>query len=227
MQGDETAAAEELAEGETMAAKGLPDGETTTLGEGKTMAAEAVAWSLDETPTVRHGRPVSGVLVVLVVSTAGIVALLALLLAAVLRPTKAPQPPAVVTTTPSATAAPAPAPPAPPPATVTVAPPTVTVHTAPPPEPPAPAPPGRGRFIVCPSGRDGVASAVTSCAFADNVRRVYYNQGQPDSLVAYSPVTDESYLMQCFGPYRATFTDGDVQDVVKCVGGNDAEVVVW
>ena len=33
--------------------------------------------------------------------------------------------------------------------------------------------------------------------------------------------------MQCFGPYRATFTDGDVQDVVKCVGGNDAEVVVW
>jgi hypothetical protein len=216
MQGDETAAAEELAEGETTAA-GL---------EGETMAAQAaVAWSLDETPTVWHGRPVSAVLAVLVLSTAAIVALLVLLLTAVLRPTQAPspRPPVVVTVTPSPTAAPAPPPPAPAPTA------TVTVHAEPPPAPPAPAPaPNHGRFAVCPSGHDGVVSGTpTSCAFADNVRRAYYNQGQPDSLVAYSPVTDESYLMQCFGPYRATFTNGDAQDVVKCVGGNDAEVVVW
>jgi hypothetical protein len=30
-----------------------------------------------------------------------------------------------------------------------------------------------GVFIACPSGRDGVATSVTSCEFADNVRRAY------------------------------------------------------
>ena len=216
-------------DGETEVAEVPP--ETQAAVELPTLAAQGVAWSLDDAEEDHsrsrwRNRLVWAVLVTLLCAISIAVGGFSMeLLAHRAQPpavtVAAPRPEPTPTTTPTPTAAPAPPPPSPPP--------TVTVHAAPPPElpTPAPAPPGRGRFIVCPSGRDGVASAVTSCAFADNVRRVYYNQGQPDGLVAYSPVTDESYLMQCFGPYRATFTDGDVQDVVKCVGGNDAEVVVW
>lgn len=51
-------------------------------------------------------------------------------------------------------------------------------------------------FDVCPSGLTGVATPDTSCAFADNVRRAWY--GQPGTtVIAYSPVTDKFYTMQC------------------------------
>jgi hypothetical protein len=70
---------------------------------------------------------------------------------------------------------------------------------APPPPTAAPPPPGAGPpedFKICPSGMSGVASDETSCAFADNVRSSWYSQpGQ--SVVAYSPVTQQSYLMTC------------------------------
>jgi hypothetical protein len=51
-------------------------------------------------------------------------------------------------------------------------------------------------FTVCPSGMTGVATDDTSCAFADNVRWAWY--AQPGTIVtAYSPVTHQSYTMQC------------------------------
>ncbi|BBZ55029.1 hypothetical protein MPHO_20210 [Mycolicibacterium phocaicum] len=51
-------------------------------------------------------------------------------------------------------------------------------------------------FKICPSGTSGVASDETSCAFADSVRSSWYSQpGQ--SVIAYSPVTHQSYLMTC------------------------------
>lgn len=67
----------------------------------------------------------------------------------------------------------------------------------PPPAPPADLRPGElESFKLCPSGLTGVASAETSCAFADNVRRAWY--GQPGSIVtAYSPVTGRFYRMLC------------------------------
>lgn len=82
-------------------------------------------------------------------------------------------------------------------------------------------------FVTCPSGRDGVvAGTPTTCAFADNVRRAWFGQpGNP--VIAYSPVTDQSYRMFCIGNITVTFTDGHMADAVHCVGGNDAEVVVW
>lgn len=43
-------------------------------------------------------------------------------------------------------------------------------------------------FIACPSGRDGVVTSVTSCEFADNVRRAYLDQYGP-VVLAYSSVT--------------------------------------
>jgi hypothetical protein len=82
-------------------------------------------------------------------------------------------------------------------------------------------------FVMCPSGRDGVSSSVTSCLFADNVRDAFYALGTPTYLRAYSPVTDQVYVMTCIHGFTASFTNGQVLNVVKCVGGNDAEVVVW
>lgn len=67
------------------------------------------------------------------------------------------------------------------------------------PRPPPPAPLGPGvieDFRLCPSGLAGVASAETSCAFADNVRQSWYSQ--PGSVItAYSPVTGRLYTMRC------------------------------
>jgi hypothetical protein len=82
-------------------------------------------------------------------------------------------------------------------------------------------------FTTCPSGRDGVIDGTaTTCAFADDVRLAWFGQpGNP--VVAYSPVTDQTYRMFCVGHTTVTFTDGHSADGVQCVGGNDAEVVVW
>ncbi len=84
-----------------------------------------------------------------------------------------------------------------------------------------------GLFMECPSGRDGVvAGTPTSCAFADNVRLAWFAQpGNP--VLAYSPVTEQSYQMFCVGHTIVTFTDGHTADAVECAGGNNAEVVVW
>lgn len=104
---------------------------------------------------------------------------------------------------------------------------TSTVTVAAPPVPPAPAPPqNEGNFVICPSGHAGVATPVTSCAFADNVRRSYLIQGGPEVL-AYSPVTGETYTMECNGGFTAHLSDGEVLQAVRCTGGNDAVVVVW
>jgi hypothetical protein len=69
-------------------------------------------------------------------------------------------------------------------------------------------------FIMCPSGRDGIASAVTSCPFADMVRLAYLTQ--PGNVVtAYSPVTDQDYVMTCH-PITAHFTNGMTVDGQEC-----------
>jgi|HubBroStandDraft_3_1064219.scaffolds.fasta_scaffold114666_2 hypothetical protein len=82
-------------------------------------------------------------------------------------------------------------------------------------------------FVMCPSGRDGVASTVTSCAFADNVRDAFYALGMPTYLRAYSPVTDQVYVMTCIHGYMAQFINGQALIVARCSGGSNAEVVVW
>ncbi|WP_131588683.1 hypothetical protein [Mycolicibacterium phlei] len=80
------------------------------------------------------------------------------------------------------------------------------------PPPPASAP--LENFKVCPSGLTGVASADTSCAFADNVRAAWYSS--PGSAVmAYSPVTGQMYLMRC-----APATTDVWAEAQRCVGTN-------
>lgn len=73
---------------------------------------------------------------------------------------------------------------------------------------------GADNFTVCPSGMSGVATADTSCAFADNVRWAWY--AQPGQFVtAYSPVTNQSYTMQC-SQTATTFWP----EAKRCVGVN-------
>jgi hypothetical protein len=71
-------------------------------------------------------------------------------------------------------------------------------------------------FELCPSGLTGVVTDDTSCAFADNVRFAWY--AQPGTIVtAFSPVTGQTYTMQCTG------TNTDIWAHAKrCVGVNDS-----
>ena len=81
-------------------------------------------------------------------------------------------------------------------------------------------------FNVCPSGRSGVATSVTSCSFADNVRYSYLTQ--PGQVVtAYSPVTGQFYTMQCGEGFVAHLNNGATVRSARCVGGNNAVVVLW
>ena len=69
-------------------------------------------------------------------------------------------------------------------------------------------------FIVCPSGMTGVATDDTSCAFADNVRSAWV--AQPAAVVsAYSPVTQQSYTMQCASTVTSLWTSAQ-----RCTGAN-------
>jgi hypothetical protein len=54
-----------------------------------------------------------------------------------------------------------------------------------------------------------------SCAFAANVQLAYDANGS-GTVIAYSPVTDTTYLMTCSG-----------DSPVVCTGGNDATVYLW
>ena len=70
------------------------------------------------------------------------------------------------------------------------------------------------KFTVCPSGMSGVATDDTSCAFADNVRWAWY--AQPGTIVtAYSPVTQQSYTMQCTRTSTTFWPEAK-----RCVGVN-------
>lgn len=76
------------------------------------------------------------------------------------------------------------------------------------------APARADNFTVCPSGMSGVATDDTSCAFADNVRWAWY--AQPGTIVtAFSPVTNQSYTMQCTRTSTTFWSEAK-----RCVGLN-------
>ncbi|MEH3135923.1 MAG: DUF2510 domain-containing protein [Mycolicibacterium neoaurum] len=80
--------------------------------------------------------------------------------------------------------------------------------------PPALGPGDVEDFKLCPSGLTGVASADTSCAFADNVRNAWY--AQPGSVItAYSPVTGKLYTMRCTPADTNAWTSS-----TRCTGTN-------
>ncbi|MCV7108564.1 hypothetical protein [Mycolicibacterium chitae] len=84
---------------------------------------------------------------------------------------------------------------------------------------PADATPCPSTFVDAEFSSSAVGTSVTSCAFAESVRRAYIgNPGRDRPVVihATSPVTKLSYRMSCTaGP------------VVQCTGGNDAVVYVY
>jgi hypothetical protein len=60
---------------------------------------------------------------------------------------------------------------------------------------------------------------VTSCAFAESVRRAYINnsgRNRSVTIEAVSPATKLSYTMSCTG-----------DQVVRCAGGNNAVVYIY
>ena len=80
-------------------------------------------------------------------------------------------------------------------------------------------------FLSCGAGA-GIASSVTSCEFAANVRYAWFHQ--PGRVIeAYSPVTGMYYTMYCDPNYTARMDTGRVYNSVHCEGGNDAVVVIW
>jgi hypothetical protein len=111
-----------------------------------------------------------------------------------------------------------------PPSTVTVTPtaPTVTVQAA-----PLPASGNTDVFNICPDGHEGVVGGHTSCAFAANVRQIFYATGMSNNFTAFSPVTGDGYEMTCVGRYPAYFSDGSTKISTRCYGGDNAEVVIW
>lgn len=124
------------------------------------------------------------------------------------------------------------------PSTVTVTPPvpapaTVTVQAAPPPAPAVKSAPvlppsgGTDVFTICPDGHEGVVGGHTSCAFAANVRQIFYASGMATNFTAFSPVTGDGYEMTCVGRYPAYFSDGSTKVSTRCYGGDNAEVVIW
>ena len=80
-------------------------------------------------------------------------------------------------------------------------------------------------FIGCGYGA-GIATSVTSCEFAQNVRYAWFHQ--PGRIIeAYSPVTGQYYSMYCDPNYTARMDTGRVYNSVHCEGGNNAVVVIW
>jgi hypothetical protein len=77
-------------------------------------------------------------------------------------------------------------------------------------------PAGADVFSVCPSGMSGVSTIDTSCAFADNVRWAWYSQSG-SVVTAYSPVTSQTYTMQC-APATTTYWP----EAKRCVGVNSS-----
>jgi hypothetical protein len=77
---------------------------------------------------------------------------------------------------------------------------------------PAPAPAASPTGGSC--GGELSVNANTSCPFAENVEQAYYAEvgSGPGEVVAYSPVTDRTYVMSCSGSPH------------ECTGGDDAAV---
>ena len=82
-------------------------------------------------------------------------------------------------------------------------------------------------FLVCPSGHSGVATGVTSCAFAENVRQSYLSEGGATEISAYSPVTGQYYAMECMSGFIANTNNAGTVPSVRCVGGNNAVVIIF
>jgi hypothetical protein len=102
------------------------------------------------------------------------------------------------------------------------APPAPTVTVTPP-----PTADGNDIFTICPDGHEGVVGGRTTCAFAANVRQIFYASGMSNHFTAYSPVTGDGYEMTCVGRYPAYFSDGSTKVSTRCYGGDNAQVVIW
>ena len=204
----------------------------TTIVPPATEMAQWPAWSVEEPATVVLPRPWRSAWVIAGIGLfSGVVLALAIFgVVGLVKEDRAatPAPPPVTSTPTVAMTVAAGAQPstvtvqAAPPTVTVPAPVTVTAQAAPP-----PASSNRDVFSICPDGREGVVGGRTTCAFAANVRQMFYASGMSNDITAYSPVTGEAYEMTCVGGYSAYFSDGSTKVSTRCYGGDNAEVVIW
>jgi hypothetical protein len=233
-------AADEIADGQPATTAGAAD-DATIVVPPPTEAATPHAWSYEEPATVVLPRPWRSVWVMAGIGLlCGVVVAFAIFGVVALvsdgnggkretNPTTPVLPTAALSSLPTASPAGDAQPPPtviahPPPPTVTVTPPptTVTAQAAPP-----PATGGNDVFTICPDGHEGVVGGHTTCAFAANVRHLFYATGMSNNFTAYSPVTGDGYEMTCVGRYPAYFSDGSTKTSTRCFGGDNAQVVIW
>jgi hypothetical protein len=230
-------AADEIADGQPATTAGAAD-DATTVVPPPTEAAYLHAWSYEEPATVVLPRPWRSVWVIAGIGLlCGVVVAFAIFGVVALvsdrngskpeaNPTTPVLPAAVPTSLPTASPAGVAQPPptviVPPAPTVTPPPTTVTAQAAPP-----PAAGGTDVFNICADGHEGVVGGHTTCAFAANVRQIFYATGMSNNFTAYSPVTGDGYEMTCVGRYTAYFSDGSTKVSTRCYGGDNAEVVIW
>jgi hypothetical protein len=232
-------AADEIAEGQPATTAGAAD-DATTVVPPPTEAASPHAWSYEEPATVVLPRPWRSVWVMAGIGLlCGVVVAFAIFGVVALvsdgnggkRETNATTPvvpnvapSSLPTASPAGVAQPPPTVIVQPPPTVTATPPptTVTAQAAPP-----PATGGTDVFTICPGGHEGVVGGRTTCAFAANVRQIFYATGMSNHFTAFSPVTGDGYEMTCVGRYPAYFSDGSTKMSTRCYGGDNAQVVIW
>jgi hypothetical protein len=231
-------AADEIADRQPATTVGAAD-DATSVVPPATEAAYLHAWSYEEPATVVLPRPWRSVWVFAGIGLlCGVVVAFAIFGVVALvtdgngskpeaNPTTPVLPAAVPTSFPTAS----PAGVAQPPPTVIVTPPTVIV-TPPPTTVTAQAapPPAAGStdvFNICPDGHEGVVGGHTTCAFAANVRQIFYATGMSNHFTAFSPVTGDGYEMTCVGRYPAYFSLGSTKISTRCYGGDNAQVVIW
>lgn len=70
-------------------------------------------------------------------------------------------------------------------------------------------------YDICPSGNTGVATADTSCAFAESVRVAWYSQ-PGNTIIAHSPVTNLFYTLQC----ESVYSTSTWYEAKRCFGVN-------
>lgn len=188
----------------------------------------ANAWSLDDTVPHLHTsqRTTMWLRVCAAVTAASVAALIGVLVFVLHARDASPERDAARSQATASQTAPPPAA-APPPGVAPTQ--TVTKTVAAPAPDEAIPPSGQTAFVICPDGREGVVGGHTTCLFAENVRRAFYQSANGSDIIAFSPVTGERYEMACSGGYRANFVDGSQRVATRCVGGDNstAEVVIW
>ena len=82
-------------------------------------------------------------------------------------------------------------------------------------------------WLFCDDGHSAAFKATTSCAFAKEVRKEFEKDPR-ETVVAKSPVTKQTYEMECSSMGDTTVIWAEHEfEAARCEGGNDAVVYIY